>query len=49
MDDRFLFSLLVGGVIGAVVASKYKPARDMVNKGVEAVENQVSSMQKNMQ
>ena len=46
MDDKFLLTLVMGGLIGAAVVSKYKPARDVVKKGVQAVEETISSKTK---
>ena len=46
MKSDIIFGVLLGTVVGATVATFYKPAQNMVKKGTEMVKNEASNVLK---
>lgn len=44
MKSDIIFGVLLGTVVGATVATFYKPAQNMVKKGTEMVKNEATSI-----
>ncbi len=40
MKDGIICGLLAGMLVGAIVATKYKPAREIIEKGSDAIMKQ---------
>jgi hypothetical protein len=46
MNDGMMFALLTGAVLGAVITTMCKPAREMVQKSADAIEEKVKAISK---
>lgn len=46
MKDGIILGLLAGAAIGAVAVTMHKPARNVIKKGVDAIEGQVKQTKK---
>lgn len=46
MKGSMMFGLIAGTLIGAVVVTMYKPARNIINKGANMAKQKVTEMAK---